>query len=170
MHWPTIEMRDRLSDLQTTATELKALKRGSGLVELCVARYLVVRSAGYLETIRDDSAEHFVQATSHPFAVSKINGHLRRGLSAAPSDLATFVNSFNPIWATSLRTKMSEDENRLSEAIGSLVRTRKLIAHGQSDTVDRDRALLWSEAAEEVGSWFITTFDTAHLSEVTRLG
>jgi len=168
--WPTIEMRDRLSDLQNTATELRALKPGSGLIELCVARYLIIRSAGYLETIRDDSAEYFVQATSHPFAVNKINLHLRRGLSAAPNDLIDFTKSFSPTWSADLKAKMAKDEQRLSQAIGSLVKTRKLIAHGQSDSVNRGQALEWAKAAEELGAWFIDTFDTTTLTAVTRLG
>lgn len=168
--WPTVEMRDRLADLRQTASELESMKRGSGFIELCLARYLTVRSAGYIETVRDDAAEHFTSATSHPYVVDRVGTSLRRGQSAGPGDLTAFVKTFNPGWESLLKDHLGADGARLSNAIGSLVRSRKNIAHGNSDGVDRDRALLWFKAAEEVGLWFITTFDSRSLGEVTRRG
>ncbi|WP_156037182.1 hypothetical protein [Arthrobacter sp. UNC362MFTsu5.1] len=129
------------------------------VVERAMARYLVVRAAGFIEAVRDDVADLFATEKASGEVARRIRVHLRGGQGVTPEQLLTFVNSFHPSWHGELDALLSCEDNLLRGRIGAMVAARKKIAHGDGENVTTSRALAWTEAAEEVVKWLVKRFD-----------
>lgn len=158
--WPPASLRQRQLDLRETRDALNNLEPDSpDVVKRAMARYLVVRSAGFIEAVRDDVADVFSTVKASGEVARRIRVHLRGGQGVTPDQLLTFVNSFHPAWHGELDSLLSEQDNLLRGRIGAMVAARKKIAHGDGENVTTARALAWTEAAEEVGKWLVKRFD-----------
>lgn len=156
--WPTPLVLARGEDLKDTIGELANVKRGSGFIEACLARYLVVRAAGYVEATRDSAIDYFVSKNSHVAVANRVRQELKKGTGAQPDYLFKQLLAFDRTWADALKAFLATGDPKLSNELGALVAARKLIAHGEGERVDRDAALRWGTAALHVGGWFIDVF------------
>jgi hypothetical protein len=162
MSWPSTGIRQRQLDLRNTRDALgRAAAVDDDEVERCLARYLALRSAGYIEAVRDDACDTFCEARSAPEVTSRIRVHLRTGQGTTPSQLVQFFGSFRAEWADELNALLDADDAVLRSRLGALVAARKKIAHGDGESVTTMRALQWAEAAELVGKWIVARFDPA---------
>lgn len=161
--WPPASLRQRKLDLRETRDALKNLGPSSpDVVQRAMARYLVVRSAGFIEAVRDDVADVFSTVKASGEVARRIRVHLRGGQGVSPEQLLTFVNSFHPSWQGELDSLLAEQDNLLRGRVGAMVAARKKIAHGDGENVTTARALAWADAAEEVGRWLVRRFDPSH--------
>jgi hypothetical protein len=152
-------MRQRLLDLKQTTAALQQLNSDDITLEQSMARYLTVRSAGYVEAIRDDVADLYTSVRSPIEVTRRVRVHLRTGQGAAPDQLTKFVASFSPEWSESLIDYLDRDDSALRSALGAMVAARKKIAHGDGESVTVSRALTWAKSAEQIGNWLIQTFN-----------
>lgn len=161
--WPPASLRQRKLDLRETRDALKNLDPNSpDVVQRAMARYLVVRAAGFVEAVRDDVADVFSTVKASGEVARRIRVHLRGGQGVSPEQLLIFVNSFHPSWHGELDSLLSEEDNLLRGRVGAMVAARKKIAHGDGENVTTARALAWTEAAEEVGRWLVRRFDPSY--------
>ncbi len=155
-------LRQRLIDLQDTRNAVRTMDYATpDTIQRALARYLVVRSAGYIEAVRDDVADNYTQQKGSDEVVRRIRLHLRNGQGVAPTQLLEFTKSFDPNWSSELECLLSRDDNYLRAQLGAMVVARKKIAHGEGENVTASKALAWSEAAEHVGKWLTKRFDPA---------
>lgn len=159
MVWPPLGVTQRLIDLHSIRDSLRGLNGSDFFVEQCLARYLTVRSAGYLEAVRDDVSDQFSAAQASPRVVNRVREHLRTGQGVTPGQLLSFVATFDPEWKSELEEVLDADDGLLRSSLGAMVKARKLIAHGDGETVTAGRALKWSETSETLGAWLIARFD-----------
>lgn len=160
MSWPPVSLQQRHLDLIDARDTLQEFARdGADNVERALARYLVIRAAGYLEAVRDDVADAYASAKAAPEVLRRVQHHLRGGQGVAPGQLLEFVKSFHPLWHDELKELLDEDDGILRSEIGSLVASRKKIAHGDGETVTASRALKWCLASQRVSKWLISRFD-----------
>ena len=154
-------LRLRLQDLRDTVDALRTLPSNvSDEVERSMARYLTVRSAGYIEAVRDDAADLYIVASrASDEVVRRIRTNLRTGTGVRPEQLLVFMGSFHAGWRTELSDLLDEDDQKLKASLGSLVAARKKIAHGDGEAVTSGKAFRWAETAEYVGEWIIERFD-----------
>jgi hypothetical protein len=157
--WPPLGVTQRLLDLQSTRSTLRSYSEGDFFTEQCLARYLTVRSAGYLEAVRDDVADQYCSNKASPQVVSRVRDNLRTGLGVSPGQLSAFVRSFDPGWAEELDALLDDEDGKIKSALGAMVKARKLIAHGDGETVTTSRALVWADVAEALGKWLVVRFD-----------
>ena len=129
------------------------------VVSQALARYLTVRSAGYLEAVRDDLADLYAFVTGHYRLHRRVVHHLRSGLGVSPEQLLSFVGSFEKDWRTSLEAVLDDDDQTLRNQLGALVAARRKIAHGDGDQVTTGKALAWADCALELGSELSKLFD-----------
>jgi hypothetical protein len=118
-----------------------------------------VRSAGYLEAVRDDVADQYCSNKAAPQVVSRVRDNLRTGVGVSPGQLSAFVRSFDPIWAEELDALLDDEDGKIKSALGAMVKARKQIAHGDGETVTASRALVWADMAEDLGNWLVVRFD-----------
>lgn len=131
----------------------------SDVVEQSLARYLTIRAAGYIEAVRDDLADLYASSTGHPRLGRRIAHHLRTGQGVNPTQLLTFVGSFDPAWQQNLKEVLDADEELLKSQLGALVAARKKVAHGDGEQVTTAKALSWTDAALKVGDELAKLFD-----------
>lgn len=153
-------IRQRVLDLKEVQECVRNLDEDQpDAVSRALARYLTVRSVGYIEAVRDDLADLHAMVTGHPRLHRRIAHHLRTGLGATPEQLLTFVGSFDQAWRASLEACLDADEQALRNQLGAMVAARKKIAHGDGDQVTTGKALTWSDAALKIGKHLETLFD-----------
>lgn len=144
------EVQDCLRNLDVDAPDA---------VSRALARYLTVRSVGYIEAVRDDLADLYAAVTGHHRLHRRIGYHLHSGLGATPEQLLTFVGSFDKDWRVAMEAVLDADDQALRNQLGAMVAARKKIAHGDGDQVTTGRALAWSDAALVLGKHLKSLFD-----------
>ncbi|MFS4505065.1 HEPN domain-containing protein [Clavibacter sp. Sh2141] len=159
--WPPASVRSRRQDLADLIGTLQKVDPKEGDLTAALSRYTVVRSAGYVEAVRDDVADLFVSHVSLDLITNRIRSGLRDGQGVRPGQLVPFVRTFHPAWGQELEDFLNDDSGpRIrSSDLGALVHARKKIAHGDGDKVGPTEALRWSATAQEVGGWLIKRFD-----------
>lgn len=156
--WPPVSVRQRLIEHRELIVTVRK-HRDDPDVDQALSRYLVVRSAGLVESVRDDVADFYVKRVAHVRAHRRIVSGLRRGQGIAPNQLVTFVRSFDAAWAEDLDTLLQSDDSRIRDGLGALVAARRKIAHGDGESVSTSKALQWGGIANEVCQWLIKRFE-----------
>lgn len=158
--WPPASIRQRQTDHQALEQVVRQLPQATpDLVERSLVRYLVVRSAGLLESVRDDAASLYCQRVGPARLHRRVANGLGGGLGVHPKQLLDFIGSFDSSWREGLQLVLDEDDGRRSNDLGALVNARKKIAHGDGDQVTTRKALQWSETASELAKWLVNCFD-----------
>lgn len=155
--WPTAVMRQRRADLITIAKTLRQLSWDNGVVPH-MSRYLVVRSAGYLESTRDDCIRRYCQDKAAPTVASHVASFLGTGRGVRPQQLRDSIASFSRSWADDFDAFSDGGDQKRRSELGALVLSRKKIAHGEGETVTMRRALGWSDTALEIADWMIQRY------------
>lgn len=153
-------IKQRAADLKEVQETLRTLAVDQpDAVERALARYLTLRSVGYLEAVRDDLADLYAAVTGHHRLHRRITAHLRLGLGVTPEQLLTFVGSFDKGWRITMEGLLDADDQTLRNQLGAMVAARKKIAHGDGDQVTSGKALGWSDVALTIGKHLGDLFD-----------
>lgn len=153
-------IRQRELDLKEVQACLRNLDQNApDAVSRALARYLTVRSVGYVEAVRDDLADLYTSVIGHPRLHRRVVHHLRGGLGVTPEQLLSFVGSFDKDWRIALEAVLDADDQALRNQLGAMVAARKKIAHGDGDQVTSGKALGWSNVALKLGSQLKKLFD-----------
>jgi hypothetical protein len=128
-------------------------------VSQALARFLVIRTCGYLEQVVDQCCIAFVTSKSPPRVTSFGTSWLGRGANPSPERLVGLVRRFDTEWATELQGRFDVDDQRLSREVSFLVDRRNKIAHGVSEGIGARKALDLVSVTREVADWFILRLD-----------
>lgn len=128
-------------------------------VSAALARFLVVRTCGYLEQVVEECCRSLVASKSAPTVSSFANSWLGRGANPAPDKLVSLVDRFSSTWSGELNALLDNDDQRLRREIALLVDRRNKIAHGLSEGITTRKALDLLRPAREVADWFILRLD-----------
>lgn len=157
-HRATIRQRELdLKEVQACLRDLDLYAPDA--VSRALARYLTLRSVGYIEAVRDDLADLYASVVGHHRLHRRVVHHLRGGLGAAPEQLLTFVGSFDRDWRVAFEAVLDAEDQTLRNHLGAMVAARKKIAHGDGDQVTAGRALAWSDVALALGKELSKLFD-----------
>jgi hypothetical protein len=125
-----------------------------------LCRFLVIRSCGYLETSTIEICRAYVQAKSGGPVQSFAHSWLvRSGANPTIDYLGKFIERFDPALANEFKQFVAEDDSRIQRDIDFLVSRRNRIAHGESEGINRTRAIQLKEVSCEVADWFILRFN-----------
>ena len=128
-------------------------------VSRSLARFLVVRTCGYLEQTVEESCRAFLDSKSSPTSASFGKSWLGRGTSPSPANLVVLVQRFDHKWSEELSQLLADNDEFLHREVKFLVEKRNSIAHGRSEGIGARKALDLVSAATDVAAWFILRFD-----------
>lgn len=157
--WPTLSLqasRDRLDELRNMLDELPV---DPPEVSGHLARFLVVRSTGYVEHTFETCVCHFAEAHSHPAIARHVTAGLFKGRNPRPDVLLDRTRLLSEDWAESLRRYFDEDDSAVRRELSFMVDRRNQIAHGQSESVNRRKALTLADVALDVGKFLTELID-----------
>lgn len=155
--WPPVTVTQRLLEHKALIELLRVTADAD--LQAALARYLVVRSAGLIEAVRDDVTDQHCSIVGPPRLHSRISSGLRGGLGTTPSQLLDFVGTLDADWRDRLRVFLAEDDFARSNNLGALVTARKKVAHGDGEQISTGKALRWAQTAQEIAKWLVRTFD-----------
>ncbi|MEJ5929169.1 MAE_28990/MAE_18760 family HEPN-like nuclease [Corynebacterium sp. H128] len=159
--WPPLIVKQQIDEYQGLISTIRTSVSDSmpPRVEAYLVRYAVVRSAGLLESVRDDLAREYSRTIAPERVFNRIKKSLTSSLGCTPKQLQDFVRTFDSIWADELAKLFQADDSRHSNNVGSLVETRKKIAHGKSSQVSTSQILRWSDSVIQITKWMVNRFD-----------
>jgi hypothetical protein len=156
--WEVTSLRQKLDEL-AAIIERPAEQAVPDDAADWLARFLVVRSCGYLEqTIAEVGRAYTRERSGGPVRAFAISW-LERSPNPTPEALVVLTGRFDARWASYLADFLDEDDQRLSREVFFLVDRRNRIAHGLSEGVGRTKALALKDVACEVADWFIARFN-----------
>lgn len=158
--WPSLQ----IAQLDKSLSGVEGLVKSPAAdlpdeVAAALARFLVVRSCGYLEQVVEECCRALITSKSAPSVAAYGHSWLGRGANPSPDKLVTLVRRFDPSWAIELDALLDEQDQRLRRELALLVDRRNKIAHGQSEGIGTRKALDLLDVAREVADWFILRLD-----------
>lgn len=148
--------RQRLEDLRALvdAVSPEPIEVGTQL-----ARFLVIRASGYVEHTFETCIQHYAEAKSHPAVARYVKAGLFKGRNPKPEVLLERTGNLSEAWAEQLRLFLDDDDGRVRRELEFMVDRRNRIAHGQSESIGRVKALALADVALELGEQIISTID-----------
>jgi len=139
------------------------LTRTSTDVEVApfLARFLVIRSSGYLEQTVFEVARGYVNGKSGGLVRSFAHSWLEKTRNPTADNLRQLVGRFDQSLREEFDDLMSDDDERLSRELAFLIDRRNQIAHGLSEGINRGKALALKEVATDLADWFILKYNPA---------
>jgi hypothetical protein len=128
-------------------------------IDSALARFLVIRTCGYLEQVVDICCKSYLKSKSDLRSSSYGASWLGRGRNPSTDALVSLVRRFDGAWADELHQLLSDDDERLGRELDFLVDRRNKIAHGLNEGIGIRKALDLVEPAVTTGEWFITKMD-----------
>jgi hypothetical protein len=155
--WPPYavnRLRDALKELGDVVTVTNDVDTLPWLT-----RMLVVRSSGYVEqTCRevfwgyiDSRAGGLVKAFGHSW--------IEKSRNPSPDSLLSMIGRFDLNLKDEFNELLEMDDQRLRRELGVLVARRNHIAHGLSEGINREKALILKDIAIEVSDWLVLKFN-----------
>lgn len=157
--WPTLKMqanRNRLKELRTTLDELPMEPPEVGAH---LARFLVVRSTGYIEHTFESCIHNFADAHSHPIVANHVISGLYKGRNARPGTLVDRIGVLSEEWSELLVAYLDDDDASVRRELEYMVDRRNRIAHGESESVNRRKAIGLADVALGLGSFLTDLMD-----------
>jgi len=128
-------------------------------VSAALARFLVVRTCGYLEQVVDECCTSYIRSKSDPPSGAFGASWFGRGNNPTPKRLLDLVRRFDTGWAYDLNDLLSKDDELLHREISFLVDRRNKIAHGLSEGIGVRKSLDLVDPTKIICKWFIRSFD-----------
>jgi len=124
-----------------------------------MARFLAIRSSGYVEQTAIEVVRGYVQARSGGPVRSFAGSWLERTRNPTAQNLTDLIGRFDSTWRNEFIDLLDDDDERLKRELAFLVNLRNRIAHGLNEGVGREKALLLKEVSVELADWFILRFN-----------
>lgn len=158
--WPSLQ----ITNLERALTDVEALvarppSSQPDDVTRALARFLVVRTCGYLEQCVEECLGAHLTSKASPQVSAYGKSWLGRGANPTPERLVTLVRRFDRDWADELKAIFDDNDQLLQREISLLVDRRNKIAHGLSEGLGSQKALQLLSYSREVADWFILRFD-----------
>lgn len=153
-----------MQNLRRSLGALEALVQGSNAgrgddVDAALARFLVVRTCGYIEQVVEECCRAYLRSKSDARSASFGASWFGRGRNPSKDSLVSLVRRFDGAWGNSLETLLNDNDELLGRELAFLVDRRNKIAHGLSEGIGVRKALDLVAPAKEIADWFIATFD-----------
>ncbi len=158
--WPSLE----IVNLRVSLIALENLVKDSSPnrgddIDAALARFLVVRTCGYLEQVVEICCKSYLKSKSDLRSSSYGASWLGRGRNPSSEALVSLLRRFDRAWADELDQLLSEDDERLGRELDFLVDRRNKIAHGLNEGIGIRKALDLVEPTLIIGAWFIARMD-----------
>lgn len=128
-------------------------------VTQALARFLIVRTCGYLERLVQECCLAYVQNKSFGRVKGFSESWLKKIENPAPDRLVQLVSRFDSELRENLSALFDENDGELRREISLLIEKRNAIAHGESDGVGSRKALDLLNYSRLLTDWFIINFD-----------
>ena len=153
--WPPWDVTSLQVKLGALAERLEQRKELEEDVVGWLSRLLVIRSAGYLEQVAFVTCRAFVDAKSGGLVRSYAKSHLERTRNPSPDNLLQLVGRFDHGLENDLSSFLDDNDQHVRRELSFLVDRRNRIAHGESESVNPQKALALKGVACDVADWFV---------------
>ena len=158
--WPSQEIVNLKASLAALEKLVKDTNPSRGDdIDHALARFLVVRTCGYLEQVVEICCKSYLKSKSDFRSSSYGASWLGRGRNPSRESLVSLIRRFDGAWADELDQVLIKDDERLGRELDFLVDRRNKIAHGLNEGIGIRKALDLVEPAVTIGDWFIKRMD-----------
>lgn len=159
--WPPYQverLRVALEDLGKTVEQTK----DSDILQW-LTRMLVVRSSGFVEQTSREVFWGYIDERSGGLVKAFGHSWLDRSRNPSPENLLAMIGRFDHALKIEFEELLEFDDQRLRRELAYLVDRRNHIAHGLSESINRDKALALKGVALEVSEWLVLKFNPLRL-------
>lgn len=163
--WPpatVVSLQQSLDELAELVEEIR--RKGDPDAEReagWLARFLVVRSCGYLEQVIAEVAQGLAEARAGGVIRSFALSWLPPTRNPSPEQILQWVGRFNAAWSAELEELLMANDEELNRELSLLLDRRNRIAHGLNEGITVRKALDLKHTACTLSDWFILRFNPA---------
>lgn len=159
--WPPYQverLRVALEDLGTTVEQQKDPE-----ILQWLTRMLVVRSSGFVEQTSREVFRGYIEDRAGGLVKAFGQSWLDRSKNPSPDNLLEMIGRFDYALKNEFDELLDSEDQRLRRELAFLVDRRNHIAHGLSESINRDKALALKGVALEVAEWLVLKFNPLRL-------
>lgn len=156
--WPPAQiarLERRFNELESVVGDASRVSERPDEEQIWLTRFLVVRSAGYLEQVVYETARGYVLAKCYGMVSTFARSWIERTRNPSPSNLLELCRRFDVSLAERFDQYLDEDHELRRQDLALLIQRRNDIAHGQNEGVGLQKALRLAATAREVADWFV---------------
>jgi hypothetical protein len=158
--WPSQD----ITNLQRALKELEQIVEHPATnqpdeVLRAMARFLVVRTCGFLEQVIEECCRALISSKASPQVASFGSSWFGRGFNPTPERVVYLVRRFDSSWAAEIHDLLEADDQLVARELSFLIDRRNKIAHGLPEGLGARKALDLATTAHELADWFIARFD-----------
>lgn len=158
--WPSVRIMQIESSLQSLERLVDRIAKSEDDEAIgSLARFLVVRSCGYLEQVTEECCRSYISTKADRRAGAFAASWLGHGRGVHPENLIALAGKFDATWADELTTFFDDDDQEFRREVSFLVDRRNKIAHGISEGIGARKALDLATYAQLTADWFIRRLD-----------
>jgi hypothetical protein len=154
-YWPPNEVlssKTSLDDLEATL-EIASSDHPEYPYRDWLGRFLVIRSAGYIEFAVSAIAREHVRRKSGGSVEAFALSWLDKSRNPSRKNLAEFLARFGQEIRIAFDTFMDDDDERLDRELAFMIDRRNRLAHGENESVNVAKAILLKDVAVEIVDW-----------------
>lgn len=154
--WPPMEvvtLRSKLDELAEAVRDSQ--RKGDERVAALLARFLVVRSCGFVEQSLVCTLRGYVSSKSGGYVRSFAQSWLMRSRNPSPQAIEGMLGRFDSLLASEFASFIDDDSQARRRDLEFMVDRRNKIAHGLNEGITERRALDLKETSVAVTDWFI---------------
>lgn len=158
--WPShalTQSRERLVELRNTVNELPSTTPSA--TEGALSRFLVVRACGHIEFTFDEAFCSFAESKSSPAIASFVRSQFFRGSNPSAERLSQTLRKLDETRAERFTAFVEDHDGELQRELSFLLDRRNKIAHGQSESVGRVKAIALSNVSLRLADWLLDELD-----------
>lgn len=155
--WPPYQLdrlREALDDLESTVNAT----RDTDILPW-LTRMLVVRSSGYIEQTAKEVFRGYIQDRAGGLIRAFGHSWLEKSRNPSPDNLVDMIGRFDHILRLEFDELLDADDQRLRRELTFLVNRRNHIAHGLSESINRDKAIALKAVSIDISDWLILKFN-----------
>lgn len=155
--WPPYQV----SRLRSALEELGDVVTGTRETEILswLTRMLVVRSSGYIEQTCREVFWGYIDARAGGLVRTFGHSWLDKSRNPSPDSLLAMIGRFDMNLRDEFEQFLESDDQRLRRELAYLVDRRNHIAHGLSEGINREKAVLLKDISIEISDWLIMKFN-----------
>lgn len=155
--WPPYQVERLRVALEELTATVEVTREAEVLQWL--TRMLVVRASGYIEQTSREVFWGYIEERAGGLVRCFGHSWLDRSRNPSPDNLLDLIGRFDHALRVEFDQLLDADDQRLRRELAFLVDRRNHIAHGLSESINREKALSLKGVALEVSEWLVLKFN-----------
>jgi hypothetical protein len=124
-----------------------------------LSRFLAIRACGHIEFTFEEAFCTYAESKASPPIANFVRSQFFRGSNPSAERISQTLRKLDPARADRFIAFADDGDGEIQRELSFLLDRRNKIAHGQSESVGRVKAVALGEVSLRIADWLVTELD-----------